>query len=73
MVFVAWYRDEHYPTSEKIRLVMDNLATHKAAALYDVFAPEEAKRIWDRFEFIYTPKYGSWLNMAEIELNVLMG
>jgi DDE superfamily endonuclease len=52
---------------------MDNLATHKAAALYEAFAPAEAKRIWDRFEFIYTPKHGSWLNMAEIELNVLMG
>jgi len=52
---------------------MDNLATHKPAALYETFSPEEAKRIWDRFEFIYTPKHGSWLNMAEIELNVLMG
>jgi len=52
---------------------MDNLATHKPAALYEAFSPEEAKRIWDRFEFIYTPRHGSWLNMAEIELNVLMG
>ena len=52
---------------------MDNYSTHKAAALYEVFKPEEAKRIWDRFEFIYTPKHGSWLNMAEIELHVLMG
>lgn len=52
---------------------MDNLATHKAAALYEVYPPQEAKRIWDRFEFVYTPKHGSWLNMAEIELNVLMG
>jgi hypothetical protein len=52
---------------------MDNLATHKAAALYEVYPPQEAKRIWDRFEFIYTPKHGSWLNMAEIELNILMG
>ncbi len=52
---------------------MDNLATHKAAALYEVYTPSEAKRIWDRFEFVYTPKHGSWLNMAEIELNVLMG
>ncbi|MFO0322536.1 MAG: transposase, partial [Bacteroidota bacterium] len=43
------------------------------AALYETFSPQEAKRIWDRFEFIYTPKHGSWLNMAEIELNVLMG
>jgi hypothetical protein len=52
---------------------MDNLATHTAAALYEVYPTHEAKRIWDRFNFIYTPKYGSWLNMAEIELNVLMG
>jgi len=52
---------------------MDNLNTHKPSALYETFPPEEAKRIWDRFEFIYTPKHGSWLNMAEIELNVLMG
>ncbi len=50
---------------------MDNLNTHTAAALYETFEPAEAKRIWDRFEFIYTPKHGSWLNMAEIELNVL--
>ena len=71
-LFIKEIADEHYPTAEKIRLVMDNLSTHRAAALYDAFAPEEAKRIWDRFEFIYTPKHGSWLNMAEIELNVLM-
>ena len=71
--FIKEIADDHYPTAIKIRLVMDNLATHKAAALYDTFPPEEAKRIWDRFEFIYTPKHGSWLNMAEIELNVLMG
>ena len=71
-LFIKEIADEHYPNAEKIRLVMDNLATHKAAALYDAFAPQEAKRIWDRFEFIYTPKHGSWLNMAEIELNVLM-
>lgn len=65
--------DKHYPKAEKIRLVMDNLNTHKPSALYETFPPQEAKRIWDRFEFIYTPKHGSWLNMAEIELNVLMG
>jgi len=64
---------DKYPKAEKIRLVMDNLNTHKPAALYETFPPEEAKRLWDRFEFIYTPKHGSWLNMAEIELNVLMG
>lgn len=63
--------DDHYPFAENIRLVMDNLNTHKPASLYEVFAPEEVKRIWDRFEFIYTPKHGSWLNMAEIELHVL--
>jgi predicted AAA+ superfamily ATPase len=50
---------------------MDNLNTHKPASLYETFPPQEAKRIWDRFEFIYTPKHGSWLNMAEIELHVL--
>ena len=52
---------------------MDNLNTHKPGSLYDKFQPEEAKLIWDRFEFVYTPKHGSWLNMAEIELNVLNG
>ena len=71
--FIKEIADKHYPLAQKIRLVMDNLATHKPAALYEAFPPEEAKRIWDRFEFIYTPKQGSWLNMAEIELNVLMG
>ncbi len=60
-----------YPEAERITLVMDNLGTHKPAALYETFPPDEAKRIWDRFEFVYTPKHGSWLNMAEIELNVL--
>lgn len=63
--------DELYPRASKITLVMDNLATHKPGALYEALAPEEAKRIWDRFDFVYTPKHGSWLNMAEIELNVL--
>lgn len=64
---------EYYESAEKITLVMDNLNTHKAGSLYEAFSPQEAKRIWDRFEFIYTPKHGSWLNMAEIELNVLIG
>lgn len=64
---------ELYPLAEKIVLVMDNLSTHRPSALYETFPPDEAKRIWDRFEFVYTPKHGSWLNMAEIELNVLMG
>ena len=64
--------DVHYPKADKIKLVSDNLSTHKPAALYETFPPQEAKRIWDKFEFIHTPKHGSWLNMAEIELNVLM-
>ena len=64
---------DQYPHVEKITLVMDNLNTHKPGSLYETFTPQQAKRIWDRFEFVYTPKHGSWLNMAEIELNVLMG
>lgn len=60
-----------YPQARKITLVMDNLNTHKAGSLYEAFPPAEAKQLWDRFEFIYTPKHGIWLNMAEIELNVL--
>jgi len=71
--FIKYIADRLYPKAEKIRLVMDNLNTHKPSSLYETFSPQEAKRIWDRFEFIYTPKHGSWLNMAEIELNVLMG
>ena len=71
--FVKRIADELYPNVNKITLVMDNLKTHVASAFYETFEPEEAKRIWDRFEFIYTPKHGSWLNMAEIELHVLNG
>lgn len=63
--------DIHFPDAEKIVVVLDNLSTHTAAALYAAFRPREAKRIWDRLEFHYTPKHGSWLNMAEIELSVL--
>lgn len=63
--------DEDYPNAEKITLVMDNFKTHSPGAFYETFEPKEAKRIWDKFEFIFTPKHGSWLNMAEIELNVL--
>jgi transposase len=69
--FIKQIADEWYRDATKITLVMDNLGTHKPGALYELFEPEEAKRIWDRFDFIYTPKHGSWLNMAEIELNVL--
>jgi len=60
-----------YESAEKITLVMDNLNTHNPGSLYEAFPPEKAKALWERFEFVYTPKHGSWLNMAEIELNVL--
>jgi hypothetical protein len=63
--------DVHFPTAVLIRVVEDNLNTHMPAALYEVFEPAEAKRILDRLEFHCTPKHGSWLNMAEIELSVL--
>lgn len=62
----------HYTYAEKITLVMDNLNTHSPGSLYEAFSPVKAKELWERFEFIYTPKHGSWLNMAEIELNVLV-
>jgi transposase len=68
---MKWLVDEKYPEAEKIRIVMDNLNTHKPASLYERFAPEEARRILKKLEFHYTPKHGSWLNMAEIELSVL--
>jgi DDE superfamily endonuclease len=63
--------EEMYPEAEKVVLVMDNLNTHKLASLYEAFPPEQAKRIADRLEVHHTPKHGSWLNMAEIELSVL--
>ena len=62
--------DEHYP-NKKIILVMDNLNTHKLGSLYEAFAPDEARRIAERLEIHYTPKHGSWLDMAEIEIGVL--
>lgn len=62
-----------YSDAEKITLVMDNLNTHTPGSLYDTFQPAKAKLLWDRFDFVFTPKHGSWLNMAEIELNVLTG
>lgn len=72
-VFIKAIADEQYPKAKRITLVMDNYNTHVASALYEAFPPQEAKRLWDRFEFVYTPKHGSWLNMAEIELHVLNG
>lgn len=65
--------DERYPHARKVRLVMDNLNTHSVASLYEAFAPQEARRLAERLEIHHTPKHGSWLNMAEIELSVLKG
>ena len=62
-----------YPDAKKIRLVLDNLNTHTKGAFYETFEPAVAKAYLKRIEFVYTPKHGSWLNMAEIELNVLIG
>ncbi len=62
-----------YKSADKITLVMDNLNTHTPGSFYETFPPDKAKALWDKFEFVYTPKHGSWLNMAEIELNVLTG
>ena len=64
--------DVIYPQAEKLVIVMDNLNTHSPISFYQTFEPEEARRLTNRFEFHYTPKHGSWLNMAEIELGVLI-
>ena len=69
--FMKRIADEFYPHADCIRIVLDNLNTHKPGAFYETFAPNEARRLAKRFEFHYTPKHGSWLNMAEIELAVL--
>jgi len=69
--FIKRIADEKYPEAKKITLVMDNFKTHSLGAFYETFEPSEAKRLIDRFEFVFTPKHGSWLNMAEIELHVL--
>jgi transposase len=63
--------DEHFPEAETIRVVLDNLSTHTPAALYETFAPDEARRLTRRLELHHTPKHGSWLNMVEIELSIL--
>jgi len=68
---MRWLADTAYPAVEKIRVVLDNLNTHRPASLYQAFSPGEARRIARRLEFHYTPKHGSWLNMAEIEFSVL--
>ena len=69
---LRWLAEDLHPEAEKLVLVMDNLNTHKLASLYEAFPPEQARRIVERFEIHYTPKHGSWLNVAEIELSVLI-
>jgi len=68
---LGWLAEDLHPDADKIVLVMDNLNTHKLASLYEAFEPERARRIAERFEIHHTPKHGSWLNVAEIELSVL--
>ena len=65
--------DNRYPKAKKVVLVMDNLNTHTGASLYETFPPDEARRLLERLEIHYTPKHGSWLNIAEIELRILFG
>lgn len=71
--FIKTMLDERYPQAIKVRLVMDNLNTHDLASLYETFPPAEARRLAERIEIHYTPKHGSWLNIAEIELSALNG
>ena len=68
---LRWLAEDVHPEAEKIVLVLDNLNTHKLASLYEVFPPKQARRLAERFEIHHTPKHGSWLNVAEIELSVL--
>jgi hypothetical protein len=68
---LRWLAEDVYPAAERIVLVMDNLNTHKLASLYEAFPPEQARRIAERFEVHHTPKHGSWLNVAEVELAAL--
>ena len=68
---MKWLVDERYPEAKVIELTLDNLNTHKSASLYEAFEPAEARRILRKINFHYTPKHGSWLNMAEIELSIL--
>jgi len=65
--------DVHYPRATKIRMVQDNLNTHDGASLYEAFPPAEARRLLDKIEWHYTPKHGSWVNMAETEISIMNG
>jgi len=68
---MKWLVDERYPGAEVIRVILDNLNTHGPGSLYEAFEPSEARRLVKKLEFHYTPKHGSWLNMAEIELSIM--
>jgi hypothetical protein len=68
---MKWLVEERYPEAEVIRVILDNLNTHGPGSLYEAFEPTEARRLVEKLEFHYTPKHGSWLNMAEIELSIL--
>ena len=68
---IKWLLDEQYPDRPKIRLINDNLNTHTISSLYEAFPPEEARRLAQRLEMHFTPKHGSWLNIAEIELSAM--
>jgi transposase len=68
---IAHVVEEMYPTAKKVTLIQDNLSAHKKSALYELFEPERARAIVEKLEFVYTPKHGSWLNVAECELSVL--
>lgn len=70
--FIRYILEDCYPKAEKVRLVLDNLNTHKPASLYEAFPPEKARALINRLEIHYTPKHASWLNMAEIEFSVLV-
>ena len=70
---IAEVLEVHYPKAKKVRLVLDNLNTHAGGSLYQAFGPQRARELYERLEIHYTPKQGSWLNMAEIELSVLTG
>jgi hypothetical protein len=73
--FAHWMRrlaEEHYPQAEKIRMVLDNLSTHSGAAFYENFSAEVERKLARRMEFVYTPVHGSWLNMVEVEISVLV-
>ncbi len=69
--FIKEVVDQDYPQAKKVRLVLDNLNTHFSSSFYETFSKEEAERILDRIDLYYTPKHGSWLNMAEIEINMM--